>query len=129
KHADVADRSCGDALAVDRNRIEASALIHQGIHSPRMVPEVYLFEPVMSCLIMEDLSDHRILIDELIAYKTFQGLAGDLSTFLVDTLLPATYLILDPMEKKYLVKKYIKPELCEISERLVFTEPFLNGRF
>lgn len=128
KHADIADRSCGDPLDVDRNRIEANALIQQGIYSPRMVPVVYLIDPVMSCLVMEDLSDHKILRSELIEYKTFQGLAEDLSEFLVDTLLPATDLIMDPMVKKNMVKEYINPELCEISERLVFTEPFLDGR-
>ena len=128
KHADIADRSCGDPLAVDRNRIEASALIHQWNLSPKMIPRVYHFDPVMSCLVMEDLSDHRILRDELISYKTFIGLGNDLAEFLVDTLLPTTDMLMDQMEKKRMVKDYINPELCEISERLVFTEPFLNGR-
>lgn len=128
KHADIADRSCGDPLAVDRNRIEANALIHQGSLSPRMVPKVYHFDPVMSCLVMEDLSDHKILRDELIHYRTFDNLGRDLAEFLVDTLLPSTDMIMDQMEKKRLVKEYINPELCEITERLVFTEPFLNGR-
>ena len=128
KHADIADRSCGDPLAVDRNRIEANALIHQGSLSPRMVPKVYHFDPVMSCLVMEDLSDHKILRDELIQYRTFDNLGRDLAEFLVDTLLPSTDMIMDQMEKKRLVKEYINPELCEITERLVFTEPFLNGR-
>jgi 5-methylthioribose kinase len=128
KHADIADRSCGDPLDVDRNRIEANALIQQGLNCPAMVPAVHLFDPVMSCLVMEDLSDHKILRSELIEYKTFQGLGSDLSEFLVDTLLPATDLLMDPMVKKNMVKEYINPELCEISERLVFTEPYLNGR-
>lgn len=128
KHADIADRSCGDPLAVDRNRIEANALIHQGKLSPRMVPKVYHFDPVMSCLVMEDLSDHRILRDELVNYKTFDSLGINLAEFLVDTLLPSTDMLMDQMEKKRLTKEYVNPELCEITERLVFTEPFLNGR-
>lgn len=128
KHADIADRSCGDPLAVDRNRIEANALIHQGNLSPMMVPKVYHFDPVMSCLVMEDLSDHRILRDELVNYKTFDSLGINLAEFLVDTLLPSTDMLMDQMEKKRLTKEYVNPELCEITERLVFTEPFLNGR-
>lgn len=128
KHADIADRSCGDPLAVDRNRIEANALIHQGSLSPMMVPKVYHFDPVMSCLVMEDLSDHRILRDELVNYKTFDSLGVNLAEFLVDTLLPSTDMLMDQMEKKRLTKEYVNPELCEITERLVFTEPFLNGR-
>lgn len=128
KHADIADRSCGDPLAVDRNRIEANALIHQGKLSPRMVPKVYHFDPVMSCLVMEDLSNHRILRDELVNYKTFDSLGINLAEFLVDTLLPSTDMLMDQMEKKRLTKEYVNPELCEITERLVFTEPFLNGR-
>lgn len=128
KHADIADRSCGDPLAVDRNRIEANALVHQGRLSPRMVPKVYHFDPVMSCLVMEDLSDHRILREELVNYRTFDSLGKNLAEFLVDTLLPSTDMLMDQMEKKRLTKEYVNPELCEITERLVFTEPFLNGR-
>lgn len=34
--------------------------------------------------------------------------------------------ILDPLEEKRLMKHFINPELCQISEKLVFTEPYTN---
>jgi 5-methylthioribose kinase len=128
KHADVSVRSTSGSLSTDRNRIEAEILQMEGRLAPGMVPEVYLYDPVMCCLAMEDLSDHEIMRYALMGYKTFDGFAEAISGFLVDTLLPTTDLVMDPVEKKELVKRYINPELCRITESLVYTEPYTNNR-
>jgi 5-methylthioribose kinase len=46
---------------------------------------------------------------------------------MVNTLL-LTRILSWPQEKKALVKSFINPELCEITEDLVYTEPFFNCR-
>ena len=46
----------------------------------------------------------------------------------MDTLLPTTDLVLDRGEKKDRVRAFINKELCDISECLVFTEPYVNDR-
>lgn len=126
KHADDNVRS-GGMLDKDRNVLEAEMLIIENKLAPGMVPKVYLYDSVMSCLVMEDLSDHVIMRSALVDYKTFDDFADNITDFLIQTLLPTTDLIMLPSEKKNLVKRYINPELCEISERLVYSEPYTNA--
>jgi len=126
KQADLLLRSSGRPLDVDRNRIEAEALILQGKLASQFVPKVYKYDPIMCAISMEDISDHISLRSELLSRKTFPSLADHITTFLVNTLLPTTDLVMDSGEKKDNVKKYINKDLCRISEDLVFTEPYIN---
>lgn len=113
-------------LSPDRNRIESEILQMQNDLAPGFVPEVYKYDPVMNCCVMEDLSDHEIMRTALIKHRKFPLFADHISTFLVNTLLSTSDVVVEHKEKKELVKKFINPELCEISEDLVFTEPFYD---
>ncbi|WP_100372915.1 S-methyl-5-thioribose kinase [Bacillus sp. FJAT-45037] len=113
-------------LSPDRNRIESEILRFQGELAPGFVPDVYHYDPVMNCCAMEDLSSFEILRTALLKHQMFPHLADHLSTFLVKTLLSTSDLVLGHKEKKELVKKFTNPELCEITEDLVYTEPFYN---
>ena len=112
-------------VSPDRNRIEFEILQLQH-ELAGFVPEVYNYDPVMNCTIMEDLSDYQIMRTALLQHKTFPDFADHISTFLVNTLLMTSDIVMNHQEKKALVKNFINPELCEISEDLVFTEPFYN---
>ncbi len=127
KHADAGTRSGSRVLGFDRNRIEAEILKMEGELAPGLVPAVYDYDPVMSCLSMEDLSDHRILRYELMAHKKFPRLAEDISDFMAKTLVPTLDTVMDPAEKKELVKRYTNPQLCAITEQLVYTDPYTNA--
>lgn len=111
-------------LSTNRIRIESNILKLQGELAPGLVPKVFLYDDTMNCCVMEDLSDHTILRTALLEQRIFPNLAEELSTFMVNTLLLTTDVVLEHKEKKELVKDYINPELCEISEDLVYTEPF-----
>lgn len=126
KHADVLLRSSGRELDVDRNRIEAQVLIQQAKLAPKLVPDVYKYDSVMCVLAMEDISEYSNLRTELLARKTFPTLANDIATFMVNTLLPTTDLVMDSAKKKDRVKEFINKDLCKISEDLVFTEPYID---
>ncbi|HWR11167.1 MAG TPA: S-methyl-5-thioribose kinase [Rectinemataceae bacterium] len=126
KHADADTRTHSRTLGFDRNRIEAEILKLEGVYAPGLVPEVYDYDPVMSCLSMEDLSDHVILRYELMRHKVFPRLACDISDFMAKTLVPTLDMVMDPVKKKDMVKRYINPPLCEITEKLVYTEPYTN---
>ncbi len=126
KHADADTRSGSRTLGFDRNRIEAEILKMEGELAPGLVPEVYDYDPVMACLSMEDLSDHVILRYELIKHKIFPRLAEDISDFMAKTLVPTLDMVMDPVRKKELVKRYTNPPLCAITEQLVYTEPYTN---
>lgn len=126
KQADKLLRSSGRPLDVYRNKIEAEILKIEGKLAPSYVPEVYHYDETMCTLSMEDISVYKSLRTELMAGKVFHHFAENISEFMVDTLLPTTDLVLDRAEKKDNVKLFINKELCDISEDLVFTEPYYN---
>ncbi|MDM5237373.1 S-methyl-5-thioribose kinase [Bacillus cereus] len=113
-------------LSTNRIRIESDVLQLEEELASGLVPKVYLFDSVMNCCAMEDLSDHTILRTALINHQIFPRLADDLTTFMVNTLLLTSDVVMNHKEKKELVKNYINPELCEITEDLVYSEPFTN---
>jgi len=126
KQADKKLRSSGRNLDRDRIRIEAEALILEGELAPGMVPKIYLYDEIMNCIIMEDLSEYQIMREALLDGKICKNFAEKISDFLVNTMIPTTDLVKSPMEKKKMVKNFINPELCDISERLVFKDPYID---
>lgn len=124
KQADAFLRSSGRPLDLHRNKIEAEILKLEGALAPNMVPKIYHYDEHMYALCMEDISACKNLRKELLQGKTFSHLAESISTFLVDTLFPTTDLVMDRALKKEQVKLFTNPELCDISEDLVFTEPY-----
>lgn len=113
-------------LSPDRNRIESEILGLQYKLAPGFVPKVYNYDPIMNCTVMDDLSDHEIMRTALLKHKKFPLFADHISTFLVNTLLLTSDVVVEHKEKKALVKQFINPELCEITEDLVYTEPFYD---
>ncbi|MBS8267015.1 S-methyl-5-thioribose kinase [Mesobacillus boroniphilus] len=113
-------------LSTNRIRIESNVLKLEGELASGLVPDVYLFDGVMNCCVMEDLSDHTILRTALNEGRIFPKLADDLTTFMVNTLLLTSDVVMEHKAKKALVQDYINPELCEISEDLVYSEPFTD---
>ena len=128
KQADKLLRSSGRPLDIYRNKIEASILQLEGQLAPGYVPEVYYYDETMAATSMEDVSAFKNLRKELAANRVYPHLAENISTFMVDTLLSTTDLVLDRAEKKKRVKFYTNPELCEITEDLVLTEPYDDFR-
>jgi 5-methylthioribose kinase len=114
-------------LTLDRARIEYEALSRQRELCPSLVPQVYHYDAVLALTIMEDLSDHVIMrkgLTEGIQYPLF---ARDVATFLAHTLYYNSDFHLAPDVKKSEVTKYNNPELCKITEDLVFTDPFYDS--
>lgn len=127
KQADKLLRCAGRALDQYRNKIEAQILKLEGELAPGYVPEVYYYDEAMSAVSMEDISAYGNLRKELMAGHVYSHLADNFSTFVADTLLPTTDLVVAADEKKQRVKFFTNPELCEITERLVLTEPFCEA--
>jgi 5-methylthioribose kinase len=111
-------------LSPDRNRIEYEILKLEEKLAPGLVPKVYVYDPIMNCTVMDDLSDHQIMRKALMEFKIFPRFAQDISDFMVNTLLLTTDVVLEHKNKKEMVKNFINPQLCEITEDLVYTEPF-----
>ena len=124
KHGDKVSRTGGSQVSTDRNRIEAEILKLEGELAPGSVPEVYLYDPVMCCLVMEDLKDYKNMRYELIEHGIFPGFAEHIATFMAQTLIGTTDVIMDAGEKKELAGRFINRDLCRVTERLVYTEPY-----
>lgn len=126
KQADVLLRSSGRPLDIYRSKIEAEVLQIENALQPGSVPEVFHYDEEKALIIMEDVSEFKNLRLELVDGKVYDHLSDNLSEFLANTLIPMTDLVLDRATKKHNVKKFINPELCDITEDLVLTEPYFN---
>ncbi|MFC0211350.1 S-methyl-5-thioribose kinase [Paenibacillus chartarius] len=114
-------------LTLDRARIESEALIIQGRLCPDLTPKVYAYEPDLALTVMEDLSDHIIMRRGLMERNRYPLFAGHIGEFLAKTLFFTSDLAMNQQEKKLQVKAFINPELCKITEDLIFDDPYTDS--
>lgn len=126
KQADKRLRSSGRPLSIDRSRIEAEILLWQNELAPDYVPKVYHFDPQMYAVTMEDISAYHNMRYQLMDQQIFPHFSEEISDYLAETLLPTTDLVLKREVKKQKVREFINIEMSDISEDLVFTEPYNN---
>ncbi len=124
KQSDKLLRSSGRPLDIGRSKIEARALMLEATLAPDYLPQVYHYDETMAAICMEDISAYQNLRKELLEGPVYSHLSDNLSSFLAQTLLPTTDLVMDRQEKKAAVKFFVNPELCDITEDLVLTEPY-----
>ena len=111
-------------ISTDRNRIEAEILELQNKLAPGLVPKIYSYDTCMCTILMEDLTRFQLMRYALMDFETFPNFAEHITTYMVNTLLATTDAIMNPKDKKELQKRFVNPELCEITEDLVLTEPY-----
>lgn len=129
KQADRLLRSSGRPLDITRSKREAEALRIYAALTPQFIPQLYRYDETMSTICMEDISYCSNLRKELMTgYPLPHQFAENAASFLADAVFQTSDLFLSPEEKKERVKAFINPELCAISETLVFSEPYCNGK-
>ncbi len=111
-------------LTLDRARIESEALVIEGRLAEGLVPRVYAYDPELALTIMEDLSDHVIMRRGLMELGRYPKFADDISTFLANTLFYTSDLGMNQQDKKLQAGRFINPELCKITEDLIFDDPY-----
>jgi 5-methylthioribose kinase len=114
-------------LTLDRARIESEALQIQESLCPDLVPHVYAYEPDLALTVMEDLSDHTIMRKGLIEGNRYPLFAQHIGRFLAHTLFYTSDLGMNQQEKKLRVQQFINPELCKITEDLIFDDPYRDA--
>ena len=119
-------RLVGDSwpLPPDRARIEAQALEIHGRLVPQHTPKVYFYDPDMYLTAMQNLTEHIIMRKGMIQGIKYPHFAEHIGLFMARTLGNTSDLVLDYRTKKLEVARFINPELCKITEDLVFTEPY-----
>lgn len=112
---------------LERATIESEMLILHDRNCPGLAPKIHYYDRDMYAIVMEDLSDHVVLRKGLIAGTKYPRLAEDIGTFLARSLFFTSDLGMDPQEKKLLTKQFINPELCKITEDLIFSNPYFDA--
>lgn len=129
KQADVQTRVRPDGyLNPDRSIREAEVLKLYNECAPGFSPKIIYADPVMAAIIMEDIGSYSNLRMELMAGKIFYGIEKLIARFIVDTSLPSTDLVLAYQKKFQAAAKFYNPDLCKITEDLVFTHPYKDVR-
>ena len=129
KQADVQTRVRPDGyLNPDRSTREAEVLKLYNECAPGFSPKIIYADPVMAAIIMEDIGSYSNLRMELMAGKIFYGIEELIARFIVDTSLPSTDLVLAYQKKFQAAAKFYNPDLCKITEDLVFTHPYKDVR-
>ena len=114
-------------LTLKRAKIEADALKIFGQIAPEYVPEVLFTDDVLAVTIMEDLSHLLIARTGFIKGESYPLIAKHLGEYLAKTLFYTSDYGLGPGVKKERVQQFINPELCKITEDLIFTDPFMDA--
>ncbi|MDX8365588.1 S-methyl-5-thioribose kinase [Cytobacillus sp. IB215665] len=113
-------------LTLKRATIESHALLTFASYCPEYIPKVYYTDDKLSITVMEDLSHLDIVRKGFINNKLYPSLSTHIGTFLATTLFFTSDYALGPEKKKQLQKQFVNPELCRITEDLIFTDPFFN---
>lgn len=114
-------------LTLDRARIEAEALALHGRLAPDRVATLLHHEPRLAALVIEDLGDHEVWRGALVEGRDVPGVAEGVGDYCARTLLGTSDVLMDPAERKALALRFSNPELCAITEDLVFTSPFTDS--
>jgi 5-methylthioribose kinase len=110
----------------DRNDFEAAALRVHGALAPGLVPELYDADPERHIIAIEDLSDHTVWRTALNEGLRHEGAAADLGRYVAKVAFGSSVFGLDSAEHKAAVARSVNPELCRITEDLVYTEPYIT---
>ncbi|CAM4357663.1 methylthioribose kinase [Yersinia intermedia] len=113
-------------LTLDRARIEAQTLLTHSQFCPQHTVNVLHHDAELAVMVQEDLSDHHIWRSELLAGKHYPQAAGQLAEYLAQTLFHTSDFYQSAQAKKAAVSCYTNPELCQITEDLFFTDPYID---
>ncbi len=118
----------GWPLSLARNYFEHRALREQSRWAAEFVPAIYYTDDAMSLIVMEFLAPHRVLRKGLIAAQVYPSVGRHLGSFLARTLFNTSDLVMTGAEKKACIATFLgNTAMCEISENVIFDEPYFSA--
>ena len=123
-------RLVGDSwpLPLKRAFFEYHALIRQAERDPGSVPKIYHFDEAQAIIVMEFFTPHIILRHSLMSGTKHDGMAKVLGQFCARTLFRGSDLSMDAAKRKADVALFVdSAELCDITETLVFSDPYFDA--
>ncbi|ALQ09596.1 S-methyl-5-thioribose kinase [Pseudoalteromonas fuliginea] len=113
-------------LTLDRARIEAQVLLNHGAICPTYTANVLHYSEIQALTILEDLGNFQILRTAQNNAEQFPKLAQHVATYLSHTGFYNSDFYLTAQTKKALVSQFTNPELCQITEDLFFSDPYIG---
>lgn len=110
-------------MTPDRAAKEAEALRSHGALVPSLVPTLYDYNAERYVLAMEDLSDHQVWRHALNRGEQHEGVATDVGVYVAHVAFGTSVFGMAADAQKAALAAAVNPELCEITEDLVLTEP------
>lgn len=116
-------------LPLKRSFFEYHALVRQEARAGKgTVPEIFHFDEAQALIVMEYLTPHVILRRALIDGRMPPRIARDLGLFMARTLFRGSDLSMKARARKEDLALFAdNAELCDITENLVFTDPYYEA--
>lgn len=124
-------RLVGDSwpLPLKRAFFEYHALTRQEARDPGSVPQITHFDETQAMIVMERLHPHIILRQQIMQGRKVKDLGRRLGEFAARTAFRGSDLSMKTAEKKADVALFSgNVELCDITENLVFTDPYFAAK-
>ena len=126
KQADELLRSSQRPLSQNRMDIEAFMLNYYNKSTAKFAPKLYFYDRDLKLIAMEDLFDYKNLRHEYMNGNFYKDSTKKLGEFCVKSLLPTTIFYMDLNKRRKLQSMICNEEMCNITEDLVLTEPFID---
>jgi 5-methylthioribose kinase len=116
-------------LPLKRSFFEYHALTRQEARNPGSTPKIFHFDEAQALVVMEYLSPHIILRRGLIEGRQYPRIGRDLGLFMARTLFRGSDLSMPTRRRKEDLALFAdNAELCDITESLVFSDPYFDAK-
>lgn len=115
-------------LPLKRAFFEYHALTRQARRDPGSVPQIHHFDADQALIVMAFLTPHVILRQDLVAGRVQAGIGQRLGEFCARTLFRGSDLAMTAADRKGDLALFAgNVELCDITENLVFSDPYFDA--
>lgn len=111
-------------MSPDRTRIEYETTEVHSLAAKHLVPKIYFYDSDRYIIAMEDLSDHKVWRTSLNQGEKIIGAASAIGEYIARVLFASSIFGAGAEAHYKGVARAVNPELCLITEDLVFTEPY-----
>jgi len=117
----------GWPMTPDRARHEVESIQTYYALGPELLPKIYSFDAERHIIAMEDLSDHEVWRAALNQGEQHEGAAEAMGRFVGGVAFGTSTFALDREALSEAIARTQNPQLCVITEDLVFTEPLVDA--
>ncbi|KAF5828523.1 hypothetical protein DUNSADRAFT_17481 [Dunaliella salina] len=113
-------------LTQDRMRLEGAALADEALHTPQHVPALYSYDATMALIVMQYIVPPAIILRKGLCPCVVVPGCGCPSVSMLGHVCPFIVVAgcVRPWRRRRVVE-FTNPEMCELTEAVIFTEPYI----